>query len=282
MSKKALLIGIDYFTNPTINLSGCINDIVNMRSMLIDAYNYSPSNITMLRDDSTNPAVQPTYKNILMNLKSLASQSVNLSEIWIHYSGHGSHMDDNITDNLLVPVDYESAGYIMDVDLLAIVRTIKCRCILLFDSCNSGTICNLQWTFNYISPTQYNRTMINNITIQNPNIFVFSGCRDNQTSADVTDCSGNSHYGAFTNAFLESLRKNMHNVPMLTLYRDVCMYLSNQGLSQIPVFSATNHMPTAVFIKSGPTTITSNQTTQTPTLTPTQTIKSNMKSVIGL
>uniref|UniRef100_A0A6C0DQ68 Peptidase C14 caspase domain-containing protein n=1 Tax=viral metagenome TaxID=1070528 RepID=A0A6C0DQ68_9ZZZZ len=297
MTKKALLIGIDYFNNPTSQLRGCINDINNMRGMLIDAYNYLPANITMLRDDVKTPSLQPTFANILNNLKSLALQSSNLNEIWIHYSGHGSQIQDVANndsifrpkiDDLLVPLDYASAGYITDIQLLSIIKTIKCRCILLFDSCNSGTICALPWTFNYVSPTQYSRTLINDVSIENPNIFVLSGCRDNQTSADVTNNSGRTYFGAFTNAFLEVLRLNMHNVPFLVLYRDICVYLSNQGFSQIPVLSTTIGSPTATIVKSGPhiTSITNNNASSTPMssngVTAAAVVKKNMRAVIGL
>jgi len=301
MSKKALLIGIDYFNDTNSQLQGCINDIINMRGMLIDAYNYLPSNIVMLRDDSNYPTMQPTRSNILNNLKLLANQSSGLGEIWIHYSGHGSQIKDNIPnintlrpvlDDVLVPVDYQKSGVITDLEIFEIVKTIKCRCVILFDSCNSGTITNLPWVFNYVSPTQYNRTMINNMSISNPNIFVFSGCRDNQTSSDITDSGGNTHYGAFTNAFLEALRKNMHNVQVLPLYRDICMYLSEKGFSQVPVFSTTTNMPTVSMVKSGPASLTSAASlTSSASLTsaasltssmPSQSIKKNMKLLLGI
>ena len=292
MSKKALLIGIDYFSDASSQLHGCINDIINMRGMLIDAYNYLPSNIVMLRDDSNYSTMQPTRINILNNLKLLANQSSGLSEIWIHYSGHGSQIKDNIPnintirpvlDDVLIPVDYKTSGLIKDLEIFEIVKTIKCRCVILFDSCNSGTITNLPWVFNYVSPTQYNRTMINNMTIANPNIFVFSGCRDNQTSSDITDSGGNTHYGAFTNAFLEALRKNLHNVQMLPLYRDICMHLSEKGFSQVPVFSTTTNMPTVAMVKSGPVFTSSIATMPVLTATmPSQSIKKNMKLLLGL
>jgi len=39
--KKALLIGIDYIKNPEYYLRGCINDVIVVRNMLIDAYDYN-------------------------------------------------------------------------------------------------------------------------------------------------------------------------------------------------------------------------------------------------
>ena len=63
--KKALLIGIDYIKIPDITLNGCINDTINIKNSLIDAYDYDINNITMLRDDETRPVLQPTRENII-------------------------------------------------------------------------------------------------------------------------------------------------------------------------------------------------------------------------
>jgi len=65
----ALLIGSNYTATPSSQLKGCINDIVHLRNMLVDAYGYPIGNIIMLRDDSTNPGFHPTYANILVALK---------------------------------------------------------------------------------------------------------------------------------------------------------------------------------------------------------------------
>jgi hypothetical protein len=75
MVKKALLVGINYY-NTSNELHGCIDDIVNMRNALIDAYNYPVGNIVMLRDDQ--PALLPTRFNILAQLSSLVQQSSQL------------------------------------------------------------------------------------------------------------------------------------------------------------------------------------------------------------
>ena len=256
--KKALLIGINYLNKPNIQLDGCINDIVNMRNMLIDAYDYSSANIIMLRDDATIGELQPTRTNIMRQLRSLALQSASLEEIWIHYSGHGSQMPDTAKDadekedQLLVPVNYIEEGVIKDDDLLNIIRSIKCRCIMLFDSCNSGTVCDLPYAINYQSPTRFTVSTVNTAKIANPNIFMFSGCRDNQTSADIFNVESRINGGAFTTAFLECLRNNKHNTSLSLLYRDVCIYLASNGFSQIPVLSSSSASPTGTMVRALP------------------------------
>ena len=255
--KKALLIGINYINDPDSSLQGCIEDVINMRNMLIDAYDYDVSNILTLRDDAIDPQHQPTRDNIINNFKKLANESHLLHELWIHYSGHGSllfgnkpiNMNKN-NENILVPQDYTTKGFILDIELLAIVKTIKCKTILLFDSCHSGTMCDLPWAIEYKNPLNYTVTNINNIVISNPNIFMFSGSKDSQTSVDSYNRENQQYVGAFSNAFIHSLRKNRHNVEYKVLYQDICEYLIQLGFTQIPIFSSSSKEPNLIFTRA--------------------------------
>ena len=246
MSKKALLIGINYLDSPTNALNGCINDVINMRNMLIDAYGYDSTNITVLREDTDN---KPTRTNIINSLTSIIAQSKNLKEIWIHYTGHGSQINDvnrDETDNLdeiIVPLDYAENGVITDDVIFNIIKNSKCPTMLIFDSCNSGTICDLMWNFNATSPTQVTAVKTNNTLIQNPNIFCFSGCKDTQTSAEIYNRYSQQSCGAISNAISECLRFNKHNVDVKKLYLDVVAHIMLQGLTQIPQLSTSSQKP---------------------------------------
>jgi hypothetical protein len=257
--KKAVLIGIDYIDVSGVSLKGCINDAINMRNMLIDAYDYDPQNIIMLRDDDAVKFPSPTYYNIYDSLLGLVLESGSLDEIWLHYSGHGSQIQ-NQNCNLLnegktpsdhvesiVPVDFLKEGCIVDCDLYDIIRRIKCTAILTFDCCYSGTICDMPYT------TQYDKgelvsTRINKLLINNKNIFVISGCRDDETSADTTNTM-DQRTGAFTNALCECLRKSHHNTSILSLHKDICIYLEQNGYSQQPILSSTVQVPLYMFLK---------------------------------
>ena len=246
MSKAALLIGINYLDSPGNTLNGCINDVINMRNMLIDAYGYDSTNITVLREDTDN---KPTRTNIINSLTSIIAQSKNLKEIWIHYTGHGSQINDvnrDETDNLdeiIVPLDYAENGVITDDVIFNIIKNSKCPTMLIFDSCNSGTICDLMWNFNATSPTQVTAVKTNNTLIQNPNIFCFSGCKDIQTSAEIYNRYSQQSCGAISNAISECLRFNKHNVDVKKLYLDVVAYIMLQGLTQIPQLSTSSQKP---------------------------------------
>ena len=254
--KKAVLIGIDYIDISGISLKGCINDVINMRNMLIDAYDYDPQNIIILRDDDAVKFLSPTYYNIYDSLLGLVLESSSLDEIWLHYSGHGSQLQKHNCNleikkeeivEAIVPVDYLKAGCIVDCDLYDIIRRIKCKAILTFDCCHSGTICDMPWTTQYQEGTLVS-TQINKLLINNKDIFVLSGCRDDQTSSDTTNLL-DQRVGAFTNALCECLRKSHHNTSILSLHKDICIYLLEGGYGQIPVLSSTVEVPKYMFFK---------------------------------
>jgi len=218
--------------------------------MLQSAYKYAVSDITMLRDDATNPANLPTRKNILSHLNIIVSQSMYCSEIWIHYSGHGLQVTEVNRrnqiigiDDAIAPMDYQSAGFILDTDIYAIIKNIKCRAFLIFDSCHSASVCSLPWLYQYSPPSSISRTHINNNSLKNQNIFMISGCKDNQTSADEYDTKLNEWVGAMTEGFLTSLEDNNYGGSIIKIYTDTCNYIIKHGFSQQPCFSSSSNSP---------------------------------------
>ena len=246
--KKALFIGINYYGTIS-QLNGCIDDVVNMRNILVDAFGFSMENIVILREDASIPGLLPTKQNILTQLQTLVADSENCTEIWFHYSGHGSQIRDKNgdekedLDEIIVPLDYTTAGSIIDDDLYAILKQTKCKTVLIFDSCHSGTVVDLPWSYIYVDPGAYQVVRNNNNTLENTEIFMFSGSKDDQTSADTYSADQRQAVGAFTNAFISSIRARNHEVTFLTLYRDICILLSKTGFSQIPVFSSATDSP---------------------------------------
>jgi hypothetical protein len=259
--KKALLIGINYYDISNITLNGCINDVININNMLIDAYNYSMENIIILRDDSlTNDLFTddsltnvPTRENIIRNLKELIDKSNECEEIWIHYSGHGSRIPSlkDTFDEVIVPIDYKDTGFIVDNDLFDIIKESKCRTILIIDCCHSATMFDLEWCFEYDTNIQAIQKHRNNTDIiTNKSIFMLSGCKDKETSSDTFNVETEQYTGALTNAFIYCLRKNHHNITFMQLYREILLYLVKKGFSQKPVFSSSSENLEGSFIRS--------------------------------
>lgn len=252
--KKALLIGIDYVSNPEHSLNGCINDVITTRNMLIDAYGYDESDIILMRDDSGD-FIQPTKTNILNHLNSLVTSSFGLEEIWVHYSGHGSQLQTQNSElrEIIIPSNYEEEGVIQDAELFLLIQQIvsPCRAIMIFDCCHSGSICDMPWTFEYVNTNtnKYIITHTNNVVMANTNIYVFSACRDNQKSADSSNTMEQAA-GAFSNALVECLRESHHNITVMDLYKNICCYLLENGYSQSPLLSSSNKTPDYVIKKT--------------------------------
>ena len=251
LPKKALLIGCNYIGTP-FQLGGCVNDIVNMSHVLTDALDYDLQNIFILRDD--NSRMMPTRSNILAALNYLVSQSSKLSEIWVHYSGHGSQIRDSGNeekdgfDEVIVPVDFRKTGLITDDELFNLIKNVKCRMILIFDSCSSGSMCDLQNMFEF-DGTQIIKTVDGVKKIENPNVFVYSGCKDNQSSADTYSVEQAQGVGAFTDSLLHSFRINHCSTDVLKLYMDTCKYIKSRGYSQTPVFTSSCDKPAHIIAR---------------------------------
>ena len=189
MSKFALLIGINYEDDIHHKLNGCINDVNNVKKVLHSVLDYPESNMTILTDDTT----MPTYNNIVQGFSSLLTKinSKECNEAWIHYSGHGYFLTDNGSDELdgkdevLVPVDYNSAGFISDDFLyehfIDKITNTDVKIMIVMDCCHSGTHMDLSWKVN----TDNKLVKISTKHAQNGQIVCLSGCKDEQVSMDT-------------------------------------------------------------------------------------------------
>jgi len=230
--KRALLIGINY-TGSSCQLNGCINDVKNIKNLLL-ANGYQESNMTILTDD--NPLMMPTRANILREFERIAT--IPATEIFVHYSGHGSNVRDQNNDevsgfdSVIVPYDFLTADVILDDVLFQIVSKIGCKATMLFDSCNSGSVCDLPYSLSYSNERIFQSTTKRVARMKNPSIYMISGCRDSQFSSDV-EMEG-EFCGAFTNAFLKSVQPNKS---IISVYVDTCRKLPN---TQVPVLSMSS------------------------------------------
>jgi len=279
-------VGVNYVSDPVNKLNGCIDDIVNMSNMLVDAYDYDRANIMMLRDDINGAGTMPTRANILNSLKSLIVKSASCTEIWFHYSGHGSQVKDvnrdesDGLDEVIVPCDFNQNGFIIDDELVNIIKDSKCTTILLTDSCHSGSVFDLKWSFENKNGS-FLKTQNNSQYIQNPNIFMFSGCKDIQTSADAYSNFAMQAVGAFTTSFIESLRANHHNVSIFKLYSDVCTLLGQSGFVQFPILSSSSDVANYSFVRASPIASVKAAPVPTKPIIPVKTvIQSNMNYLL--
>lgn len=251
--KKALLIGINYTTlDSKLQLKGCISDSYKMKELITIYYGFNENDITMLNDDVEDTKYLPTRTNILRELYELKKHSME-DEIWIYYSGHGSYIrdvngdEDGKYDSVMMPIDYIKRGYILDDQLYKILSDYKSKTVIIFDSCHSGTICDMPWEFQYNTNNNFNIHKISDETIENKNIVTISSSLDTQTSIELTYKNYNLSIGVFTNVLLLVLRDNNYNATISKLYNDVCEYMKNHNIKQLPLMTSSSHVPTYCF-----------------------------------
>lgn len=153
--KKALLVGINYFGSKNA-LRGCINDVKNMSNFLNQRFGYSWDDMVILTDDQHEMAKVPTKQNIYRAMQWLVKDARPNDSLVFHYSGHGGVTkdldgdEDEGYDEVIYPLDFETAGHIVDDDMHNImVRSLPqgCRLTALFDSCHSGTALDLPYVY---------------------------------------------------------------------------------------------------------------------------------------
>ncbi|KAK3207550.1 hypothetical protein GRF29_103g1317148 [Pseudopithomyces chartarum] len=153
--RKALLIGINYFGQRG-QLRGCINDVKNMSTYLNSHFDYKREDMVLLTDDQQNPMSQPTKANILRAMHWLVKDARPNDSLFFHYSGHGGQTkdldgdEDDGYDEVIYPVDFRTAGHIVDDEMHRImVQTLQpgVRLTAIFDSCHSGSALDLPYIY---------------------------------------------------------------------------------------------------------------------------------------
>ncbi|KAK9817527.1 hypothetical protein WJX74_008370 [Apatococcus lobatus] len=264
MGRKSLLIGINY-TGSQSQLNGCINDVHNVQRWLTSVgFPPDPNSMLVLTDDQQDPRLRPTRENMINAFRWLVGGTQPGDSLFLHYSGHGGTVKDVSNDeasghdSTLIPVDYESAGQIIDDELYEVLvkplpQGVKMHAIL--DCCHSGTIFDLPFSYRpnadgKITLSEFatkarqlladwnqftgakdtgsrmkagmnmftqGKSLFNAVSHRNgageeweqasrtqgPHgaVYCFSGCKDNQTSADATiagQASGAMSWGLLT------------------------------------------------------------------------------------
>jgi hypothetical protein len=209
--KRALFFAINKYGGGH-DLNGCINDQTDFIAKLnkdfpgFDIRAWKDKEVTrvcfILECTKAIQALRPDREDVLL----------------IHYSGHGTQVpdkhgdDEDGYDEGLYLID----GVVIDDDIAQVLKSIpdKAVVILMFDSCFSGTITrelgdDHQSLSKFVPmPEQKLKTKkLIRIPKQEMKWVVFSGCRENQTSADAF--IKGRYNGAFTYYALKTLKSTM-------------------------------------------------------------------------
>jgi hypothetical protein len=264
--RTALLVGINY-RNTEDELNGCYNDVVNVATYLRTVLGYAPGAITMLTDGnrgSVFPAsVAPTRQNIIAGLSALVAGMAAGDEAFFHYSGHGTLVRDTNgdeasgMDSCICPLDYNTpasagGGIVTDDEIRALLvnRVPRgARLYVILDCCHNGTGCDIRYKYEDFSlllrpatartspvwRTQQKAFVQGKYTDTAGEVYMISGCRDEQTSADAY--INNAFAGALTYAIFAILRANNASIRAYSwsaLLRDVRYFMRVNKYDQIP------------------------------------------------
>ncbi|MFH1076362.1 MAG: caspase family protein [Pseudomonadota bacterium] len=255
MANKALLVGINKYKIPGADLNGCLNDVANIRDILLKYFGFSTKEIRVLADD------RATKANILKRFEWLVNSAKPGDRLVFHFSGHGSQVVDRDGDELkdkmdeiICPHDMDWDGiFITDDDLGGIFSGLAkgVNLEVFLDSCHSGTgtreiqgIKNLPVELSFMPrfltpPMDIACRMDEDMEIKrllkggNPfKQALFAGCRDNQTSADAYINGG--YNGAFTYYLCKHMRDVKGEVSREELLKRIRASLKYNGFSQVP------------------------------------------------
>jgi hypothetical protein len=257
--KKAVLVGINKYA-PDLNadLQGCVNDVENMRNLLVNQFGFEADNIRVLTD------FRATKEGILERLNWLVKDPVAGDELFFHYSGHGSQIRDrngdelnDSLDEILCPTDLDWNNPLTDDDLAELFKKVpKGVYLTMFcDSCHSGTMTRglnnpgnktkERHTPRYLEPPFdiKSRSVDRKLPVKiigakqdksaSQNHILISGCKDDQTSADAN--IGNKYQGAFTWAITKAIKSNP-NITFKEAHNQAVQTLKSE-FTQIPQLS---------------------------------------------
>lgn len=237
---RALLVGINYVGTP-YELYGCINDAVNVQTQL-QKYFPSCKEYRLLTDETD---MKPTKANILAGINWLTTGLVPGQNVYFHYSGHGGVVRDTNGDEVsgldscIFPVSGRNMETITDDEIRAALAAkipAGCKCMVVLDSCHSGSAVDLRclWQspragqMSYTENTRYAKTA--------GQVLFLSGCRDTEYAADTVGLDARP-CGAMTMALLETWKTYGPAIKLKYLLWDVRKFLRDYGYSQIPQLS---------------------------------------------
>jgi hypothetical protein len=243
MKRRGILFGLNYEKTP-IRLNGCINDVKNMCSYLEKTWKIPCQIFT----DENPSDKNTTSQGIIMKLYEMAilSYKENLDLVWIHYSGHGSYIQDKNgdekdgKDECIVPSDYRTSGLISDDVIKSLFNFFnpKTKIIAIFDCCHSGTIADLKFSW------ENQKLQIENLWCNSPcKVILLSGCLDDQQSIEAYNIKEQKYCGVMTTMLINILSSKPHLCKdIFAIVDDLRNELRKFNFTQIPKLTSTYNL----------------------------------------
>ena len=256
----ALLIGIDKYAPPENyqpsskvgrlefpDLEGCRNDALAVQSLIVSKFNFVNKNIDTLFNESA------TREGILNGLNSMLEKSKSGDIVFLYYAGHGSQVRNSLSfeadkkDQTIVPSDTWKEGVrdIRDKELSKIFNAFldkNVKLTVIFDCCHSGSLSrgpnDHVSKFRYMPASNWDSKDDSKPAIpetrSEKSFLIFSAAQSDEFASEQTDEFGNPH-GAFTIAFLESLKQQSVDASAISVFASARAILKSNGKKQEPV-----------------------------------------------
>lgn len=234
MKHSALLVGINKYKDAPLN--GCVNDVL-LAQKILESKGFKTK---ILLDENAS------RNNILEGLETLLSS--NCGNLVFHYSGHGSQVPDKSgdekdgLDECILPYDYKWDSVILDDDFDSLFGKYKVPHVeVILDACHSGSGTRSvlfsgdisKYTERFIRPPMELFDYISNPDkcaakpLRLKNVVTWSGCRDDQTSADAK--TNGNYNGIFSYAFYNNMVGSRY-----CILKNTQKFIANRAFSQVP------------------------------------------------
>jgi hypothetical protein len=261
--RRALLVGIDQYVprSPAVqsaaakaarpksawsDLRGAVNDIDELREVLIARYGFNASDIHVLKN------ADATRVRLLSEIRAWLVDSASAGDVsFFFYSGHGSQVRNSRSeeadklDESLVPADANrGAPDVRDKELAALFGAALDKNVLLtamFDSCHSGSIgrgAPRAARFRFIQPDE--RDVADPSRPSAPEergALIISASQDYQLAAETEDDEHHVH-GLFSSALLKTLRSMPVNQTADRVFLQLRALMQSGDIPQEPVLAA--------------------------------------------
>lgn len=208
VKRHALLIGVNEYQSSQISdLLGAHNDVEKMKNVLSLRYGFPEESFRILLDE------QATRQGILDALEDLVNDVGPDDIVYIHFSGHGSQVQDQNgdetddgQDETIIPHDARMPGIadITDDEIASYTNRLHVKyALIVLDCCNSGTATRdvvLQTRF--IPPDDrlelYSKVSPRAVTLLESNYVLMTGAANSESALDGPIGPDKSYFGLFS------------------------------------------------------------------------------------
>lgn len=249
--KRAFCVGINQYPQPGMDLQGCVNDANNWATLLVDHYDFTKADVSVVLDD------QATHANIVGGLKSLLTDARAGDVLVFTNSSHGTYLadadaDEPVYDEAMCPYD-TADNPLVDDQLRALFADIPpgVAVTVISDSCHSGSVTRAlpsdtpdQRRVRFMNPKAIGRPEIPDMRrVAKPRKdeahpeadmkeVLLAGCKSSQYSFDAV--IGGAPTGAFSHFALAAIRDAAYAITYADLHERVVPVLADNNYDQEP------------------------------------------------